>query len=135
MNHASIRFQNVAYNVLRIAAGLMFFVHGTQKLFGWFTAQGPVQLPSEFGVAGVLETFGGLAIVLGLFTRPVALVLSGEMAVAYFWKHSLGNGSIWWWENGGELAALYSFLWLFFAAFGGVAFSLDALIKRKKKSG
>ena len=134
MERLGVRFQHVAHNALRIAAGLMFFTHGVQKLFGWLTDRDPVQLLSEFGVAGVLETFGGLAIALGLFTRPVAFVLAGEMAVAYFWKHAGGAGPIWWWANRGELAALYSFVWLYFAAIGAGTFSVDALLKRRREA-
>ena len=129
------KFREVAHNAFRIAVGLMFFSHGAQKLLGWFGGfgrdGGTAELLSRFGVAGVLETFGGLAIILGLFTRPVAFVLSGEMAVAYFWMHTGRSGSIWWWENRGELVALYSFIYLFLAAVGGGTFSLDRLLKRR----
>lgn len=129
------KFKAVALNALRIAAGLMFFAHGAQKILGWFGGFGPdggtAELMSRFGVAGVLETFGGLAIALGLFTRPIALIVSGEMAVAYFWMHVAGRDSLWWWANRGELAALYSFVFLFLAAFGGGAFSVDGLLKKR----
>ncbi len=129
------KFREVAHNTFRIAVGLMFFSHGAQKLLGWFGGFGPdggaAELLSRFGVAGVLETVGGLAIILGLFTRPVAFVLSGEMAVAYFWMHAGRGGSIWWWENRGELVALYCFIYLFLAAVGGGTFSLDRLLKRR----
>ena len=78
---------------------------------------------SMMGLAGVLETFGGLLIVLGLFTRPVAFVLSGEMAVAYFMAHM--PNALFPIQNGGELAALYSFVFLFLSAAGPGAFSID----------
>ena len=77
-------------SVLRVVAAFLYMLHGTQKLFG-FPAEGPSQtvpLLSQMGLAGVLETFGGLLILLGLFTRPVAFVLAGEMAVAYFQAHA-----------------------------------------------
>ena len=81
----------VTHAALRIGAGLLFMQHGVQKLFGFFGGFGPnggaVQLMSQFGLAGVLETFGGLLIVLGLLTRPVAFVLALEMLVAYFQFH------------------------------------------------
>ncbi len=126
-------YQTIAHNALRIMAGLMFFTHGAQKLFGWFGGE-PAELLTRFGVAGVLETFGGLAIVLGLFTRPVAFVLSGQMAVAYFWIHVGGNG-LWWWANQGELAALYAFVFLFLSAVGSGSYSLDEVLARRRQSG
>jgi putative oxidoreductase len=129
-------FQNLAHNALRIAVGLMFFTHGAQKLLGWFGGfgdGGTAELLSRFGVAGVLETFGGLAIIFGLFTRPVAFVLSGQMAVAYFWIHA-GRGGIWWWENRGEVVALYAFVFLFLSAVGGGNLSLDRWLKQRRTS-
>ncbi len=84
------------------------------------------------GVAGILEFFGGLAIALGLFTRYVAFVVAGEMAVAYFWRHTGGSGSIWPWVNRGELPALYCFIWLFIWASGGGSRTLDAWLARRK---
>lgn len=114
---------------LRIAAGLAFFSHGAQKILGWFGGfgeAGTAQLMSEYGAAGMIELVGGALIVLGLFTRPAAFIASGEMAVAYFWKHWGSSGEMWWWDNRGELVMVYSFLWLFFAIWGPGPFSLDA---------
>ena len=111
--------------VLRIVAAFLFLAHGTQKLFG-FPAPGPggtVALGSLLGVAGLLELVGGVLLLIGLWTRPVAFLLSGEMAGAYFMGHA-GRG-FWPLLNGGELAALYCFVWLFFAAAGPGAFSAD----------
>jgi len=127
------RFRTFAYAALRIAAGLAYASHGAQKLFGWFGGvEGhTVPLMSQFGAAGIIETFGGLLIVLGLFTRPVAFLCSGEMAVAYFQIHVGGSGKLWWWENHGELVMVYSFLWLFFSAWGAGPVSVDA---RRKPS-
>jgi putative oxidoreductase len=123
-----------AQAALRIAAGLTYWSHGAQKLLGWFGGSGPdggtVELMSRFGAAGVIELAAGACIVLGLFTRWAAFIASGEMAVAYFWIHTGGNGSIWWWQNRGELVMVYSFLWLFFAARGAGPFSLDARMAR-----
>ena len=124
------KLQHPVQGLTRIVVGLLFFSHGAQKLFGWFGAEGTVELFSRFGVAGVLEFFGGLMILLGLFTRPVALLLSGQMAVAYFWMH-LPNG-LFPWGNGGELAALYSWVFLLFATLGGGGFALDSVLTRKK---
>lgn len=130
-------FQTIALTALRIAAGLAFFTHGAQKLLGWFGGVGDggtVELMSRFGVAGSIELAAGLCIALGIFTRPLAFIASGEMAVAYFWMHTAGNGSVWWWENRGELVMVYSFLWLFFSAWGAGPHSLDAYLAQRRAS-
>lgn len=110
--------------VLRIGAGLLFMQHGVQKLFGWLEGPGPVPLVSQMGLAGVLETFGGLLIVLGLFTRPVALLLMLQMIVAYVQAH-VPQGP-WPILNGGEPALLFALAWAFLAANGAGPLSLDA---------
>jgi putative oxidoreductase len=110
------------YALLRIVAGLLFAQHGVQKLFGWLGGSGPVPLLSQFGVAGVVETFGGLAIALGAFTSPIAFVASGQMAVAYFQAH-LPRG-FWPIQNGGELAVLNCFLFLYIASRGSGKWSV-----------
>ena len=111
-------------SILRIVVGFLFLVHGTQKLFGVPGGEGvPVPLLSLIGVAGVLELVGGLLVLLGLFTRPVAFVLSGEMAVAYFMAHA--PEGFWPRTNGGEEAVLYCFVFLYLAAAGGGPWSLD----------
>jgi len=99
------------YVALRIVAGLLFAQHGAQKLFGLMGGTGPVELASIMGVAGVVELVGGLSIAAGLFTSLWAFLASGQMAVAYFMVHA-GQG-MWPVQNGGELAALYSFLFLY----------------------
>ncbi len=121
-----------AHNALRIVAGFLFMQHGVQKLFGWLSESPnhPVELLSAFGAAGVLETFGGALMILGLFTRPVGFILSGLMAVAYFRAHA--PQGFWPIQNQGELAALYSFVWLYFFAKGGGRFSLDRLLSKRK---
>lgn len=124
-------FRDVSYNLLRITAGLLFMQHGAQKLFGWLDGRQVSDIVSITGAAGILEFFGGALIALGLLTRPVALILSGEMAVAYFWRHL--PGGFWPILNRGELAALYCFIFLFFAAHGPGTWSLDALIRRKRE--
>lgn len=134
MNGPSGSLQSYVLSAYRIAIGITFFTHGGQKLFAWFGREEAVELLSRFGVAGVLETFGGVLIILGLMTRPTAFILSGQMAVAYFWIHASTRG-LWWWGNGGELAALFSWSFLLLAALGGGGFSLDAwLAKRKAKT-
>src|SRR5687767_14386130 len=92
------QYYDLTLNALRIMAGFLFMTHGGQKLFGWFGAQGSFTAFWPVGLAGVLELFGGAAIALGLFTRYVAFVVAGEMAVAYFWRHAL-QGGFWPWEN------------------------------------
>jgi putative oxidoreductase len=114
-------------SALRIAAAFIFVLHGTQKLFG-FPGGSPVPAGSLLGAAGVLEAVGGTLMLLGLFTRPVAFVLAGEMAVAYFTTH-MPRGT-WPILNGGELAVLFCFIWLFFCAAGPGPLSLDAVRKR-----
>ncbi len=114
------------YAALRVIAGLLFAQHGAQKLFGALGGNA-VELTSQRGVAGVIEFVGGLLIALGLFTSPVAFIASGEMAVAYFQAH-MPRG-FWPIQNGGELAALYCFLFLYLAATGSGRLSVDALRK------
>lgn len=132
----SKRASDLTHGLLRIMVGFLFWTHGAPKLMGWLGGFGPdggrAPFASEFGVAGVLEFFGGILIALGLFTRPVAFIVSGEMAVTYFWKH-VPRG-FWPWENGGELAALYAFIFLFFAAAGGGALSLDRVLRRGRRT-
>ena len=123
-------FREISHNLLRIMAGLLFMQHGAQKLFGWLDGRQVSEIASVSGVAGILEFFGGALIALGLLTRPVAFILSGEMAVAYFWRHL--PGGFWPILNRGELAALFCFIFLFFAAHGPGTWSLDALIRRRK---
>ena len=118
-------------SVLRVATALLFIPHGTQKLFGFPGAQQAVSsLASMMGVAGMLECFGGLLLLLGVFTRPVAFVLSGEMAFAYFTAHA--SRGFWPILNRGELAALYCFVFLYLAVAGGGSWSLNPFGGRRK---
>jgi len=118
--------EQVALNLLRIVSGFLFWQHGVQKLFGILGRDAPVDFFTLLGLAGILETVGGLLLVLGLFTRPVAFILSGEMAWAYFSSHA--PGGFWPILNRGELTALYSFIFLYIAARGGGGFGIDSLI-------
>lgn len=115
-------------SVLRIVAAFMFMLAGTMKLFAFPAGippnGGTVKLVSEMGLAGILETFGSALLLVGLFTRPVAFILAGEMAVAYFQVH-FARG-FWPVMNGGVAAALYCFVWLYFSAAGAGPWSLDA---------
>jgi putative oxidoreductase len=117
--------------VLRIITALLFMEHGLMKFFG-FPAPlpgGGGSLPLLFQVAGCLETVGPVLLILGLFTRPVAFLLSGEMAVAYFLAHA--PNSFWPVLNHGEPAVLYCFVFLFLVFAGPGAFSLDAMIGKR----
>ena len=115
------RFAPQFYALLRIVAGLLFACHGAQKLFGVLGGQ-QVTLSSQLGLAGVVEFVGGLLIAAGMFTSIAAFIASGEMAFAYFRMHMpRGNFPI---QNGGEVAVLYCFLFLYFAARGNGMWSV-----------
>lgn len=113
-------------SLLRIVAALTYMTHGTQKLFGFPGGTGHVPYVSLYGLAGVIETAGGLCILLGLFTRPVAFIAAGEMAVAYFLVHV--RQGLWPLLNHGELAVVYCFLFLYIAATGPGPWSLDRVL-------
>jgi putative oxidoreductase len=115
------RFEPYAYAFLRIVAGLLFMFHGLQK-FGLLGGQ-MVPLASKMGAAAVIETVGGVLIMIGLQAAPVAFIASGEMAYAYFTAHQ--PRGTWPIQNGGELAALYSFLFLYVATRGAGVLSVD----------
>ena len=121
-------------SVLRFVAAFMFVQNGTMKLLAWPIGMPPDNRTAVFGtqtwVGGVLELFGGALLALGLFTRPVAFVLSGEMAVAYFQFHQ--PQGLWPIVNQGTPAVLYCFLWLYFSAAGAGPWSLDALRTRER---
>ena len=126
------RYSPYLYALMRIAFGLMFMQHGAQKLFGLLTTNPTPPLVSLFGLAGVIEFFGGLLIVIGLFTSLVAFIASGEMAVAYFMNHApKASFPI---VNGGELAVLYCFAFLYFASRGSGPLSVDAMLGRTKRT-
>ena len=110
--------------ILRILAGAMWACHGAQKIFGAFGGMPPGVSPWLTWTAGPIEFFGGLLIAIGLLTRPVAFLSSGLMAVGYFWGHAFNGHGFFPKANGGELAVLYCWLWLYFAANGPGAFAL-----------
>ena len=125
----------ITYLLLRVVAGLLLLQSGGLILFGWFGgmpghAASPPPLMSQTGIGGVLEFFGGLAVMLGLLTQPVAFILSGEMAVAY-WQFHAPQGR-WPVQNQGMPAVLFCFIFLYMAARGGGEWSLDALLRRKR---
>ena len=116
------RFSPQFYALMRIAAGLLFACHGAQKLFGLFGGQ-HVPLASMFGLAGIIEFFGGLLIAIGFLTGTAAFIASGEMAYAFFTAH-LPRGPIPI-RNGGELAVLYCFVFLYIASRGVGIWGVD----------
>ncbi|MCC7044237.1 MAG: DoxX family protein [Acidobacteria bacterium] len=123
----------VLLSLVRIVAAFGLMTHGTQKLFGVPTVdpRAGVELLSRAGTAGIIETVGGALLIVGLFTRPVAFLCSGLMAAAYFIAHWPRN--FWPILNGGELAAVYCFLFLYLAATGGGPLSIDAMMRGKRR--
>lgn len=115
-------------SLLRIVIALLFVIHGAQKLFGFPTPPdgGKPPLASLYGVAGLLEFFGGLLLTFGFFTRYVAFILSGQMAVAYFTQHA--PRGFWPMKNGGESAVFFCFIFFYFVFAGGGPLSIDALL-------
>lgn len=126
----------ITYFLLRVVAGWMFFQAGCAKIFGWFggmpPGSPPFELMTQMGIGALLELVGGLLIMVGLFTRPTAFILSGEMAVAYWQFHFGGMGGGWPQQNHGVAAVLYCFIFLYMAARGGGAWSLDERIFGKR---
>ena len=136
MTTATIRWSSIApylLSTLRIVAGIMFMQAGTMKLFafpiGMPPNNGTADLLTQVGIGGILETFGGILLILGLFTRPVAFIVAGEMAVAYFQFHQ--PSALWPMMNGGTPAVLYCFIWLYISAHGAGPISLDALLRKR----
>ncbi|HET8656692.1 MAG TPA: DoxX family protein [Longimicrobiaceae bacterium] len=126
------RYRAAIVTIVRVLGGLLFMEHGAQKLFGFFGGMGggTVPLASQMGLAGVLEFFGGLLIVLGLLTRPVALLLAAEMVIAFSQAHlPRGGFPI---QNMGELPLLYLLLFLVLSGTGAGPLSVDALLGRTR---
>lgn len=126
MQKALGRFAPWFYVLLRVIAGLAFAQHGAQKLFGLLGGNA-VALASQRGLAGIIEFVGGIMIALGLFTSPIAFLASGEMAWAYFQAHA--PRGFWPIQNGGELAVLYCFIFLYLSAVGSGKLSIDSIRK------
>ncbi len=123
------RYSPYVYALLRIIAGLMFALHGAQKLFGWPGDKPAVAIASLMGLAGLIEAIGGLMIALGLLAGWAAFIASGEMAVAYFMAHA--PHSFFPTLNQGEVPVLYCFLFLYIATQGSGVWSVDALRGRE----
>ena len=129
-NNSLTQYQPHALGLLRIVTGYLFIMHGTTKLFQfpYIEMFANVPVTSMFGVAGIIELVGGLLMLLGLFTRPVAFILSGQMAAAYFIGHVADGGHVLMpILNSGELAVQWCFTFLFFFVVGSGAFALDNL--------
>ncbi len=121
----------VVLSIVRIVVALLFMQHGAQKLFGFPAPQNsPFDLFSLYGVAGVLEFFGGAILLLGLFTRQIAFLLCGEMAFAYFMAHF--PKGFWPLNNRGELSVLFCFIFLYFVFAGGGPWGIDRLLNKKR---
>ncbi|TVP49503.1 MAG: DoxX family protein [Gemmatimonadales bacterium] len=123
------RLEPLALNVLRFVTGFLFFQHGAAKLYGWFGGS-VVAFPDLRFFAGGIEFFGGLLIMIGLFTRPVAFLCAGLMAFAYFIAHA--PQGFWPYANSGSLAALYCFVFLYLVLRGGGALSVDGVLARRE---
>jgi putative oxidoreductase len=125
------RYEPSLRSLARIVTGFTFSLHGWQKSFGLFGGLGGTRPPlsSMLGAAGVIETIGGALIIFGLFTRPVAFLLAGEMAVGYFRTHA--PRGLWPLTNGGELAVFYCFYFLWLSSAGAGPWSLDRLFGQK----
>ena len=119
------------HDTVRIVAGVLFFQHGAQKIFGILGAEQSVELGSRLGLAGIIEMTTGALIALGLFTPIAAFIASGEMAVAFFIAH-VPRGSIWPLVNGGEPAVLFCFLFLYLASRDSGDWSIDRMLKNRK---
>jgi putative oxidoreductase len=126
------RAEPYAYTALRIVAGAMMAFHGVQKVIGWYSGGFSPPVGSQLWVGGAIELVGGLLVAVGLLTRPVAFLLSGQMAVAYIqfhWKLAFGQGLWLPAVNKGELAVIYAFVYLFISARGPGLLSLSAAIR------
>jgi len=127
------RFKDVALNLLRFVAGFQLWQHGAQKLLGVFGRDTPVEMFTIFWTAGIIEFFGGMLIAVGLFTRPVAFLLCGHLAVVFWWRHVPGS-PFWPVMNRGEAPVLFCFMFLLLWAYGGGTFSIDAWLKRRRET-
>jgi putative oxidoreductase len=135
MDQIFVRYQPAALSLFRFMTGLLLFQYGIAKFFKFPVLPYFANLSPLIATAGALELIGGALLLLGLFTRPVAFILSGEMAVAYFTGHMFKNGLgapvLHPLVNGGTLAILFCFACLYLATAGGGPYSLDAIVRKK----
>jgi putative oxidoreductase len=125
------KYSDVLYAAMRLMVGLLFACHGVQKVFGMLDGQSQVSNPVLLA-AGIIEFVGGGLVAIGLWTSYAAFIASGEMAVAYFMAHAVKG--FWPILNKGELAVLYSFVFLYIASRGSGALSVEAAAKKKKRA-
>jgi putative oxidoreductase len=127
------RFAPEALSLLRIVSAYLFLLHGSAKLLGMPKIEmfANLQLTSPSGISGIIELVGGALVLIGLFTRPAAFVMSGTMAFAYFIAHASGGNPLFPLMNGGEAAVLFCFVFLFIAAAGAGPWSVDAARRRR----
>jgi putative oxidoreductase len=125
------KYSDFLYAAMRLMVGLLFACHGVQKLFGMLDGQSQVSNPMLFA-AGIIEFVGGVLVAIGLWTSYAAFIASGEMAVAYFIAHA--TKGFWPILNKGELAVLYSFVFLYIASRGSGILSVEAVAKKKKRA-
>jgi putative oxidoreductase len=126
----ALRYSPVVLSILRIVAALLFLEHGTSRLFAWPSPLPAPEFLTMYWFAGAIELAGGILLALGLFTRPVAIIMSGEMAFAYFISHA--PNSFFPILNRGDAAILYCFVFLYIAFAGPGPWSLDAILTRKR---
>lgn len=127
------RWHEPIYALMRLVVGFLFWCHGAQKLLGLFAGpQGPMHPHGILLLAGIIEFSCGLLVAIGLFASPAAFLASGEMAVAYFWRH-FPRGT-WPIQNMGEAAVLYCFVFLFIAAYGAGRFSIDSILPGRARA-
>ncbi len=127
------KYHDDLYVAFRVIFGLLFFVHGAQKLFGWFGAKGIVPFGSMFWFAGVIETTAGICITIGLFARLVAFIAVGEMAFAYYIGHISRGMGILPYQNGGELPLLYMAAFFVIIIHGSKKFSIERKLCKGKE--
>lgn len=121
---------DIAVFLLRVVAGFLFIEYGGMKLFGWFGGSMAADLPPLILVAGIMEFVGGIIILLGLWVRPVAFLLSGEMAAAYFMGHAMQGFWFAPMANEGSPSVLFCFIFLFFAAYGAGIWKVTDCFKK-----
>ena len=132
MSATCARIQPILLSVLRIVTAYLFLLHGTSKFFGFPTSMGSGSPEGLMLVAGILEIAGGILLILGLFTRPAAFILSGQMAVAYFMAHASQGSALFPLANGGESAVLFSVVCHYLAAAGGGSVAVANLFGKNK---
>lgn len=131
MTSSLSRLQPLLLSILRIVTAYLYIWHGTSKVFGFPASLGDISGNPMMIAAAALELVGSTLLILGLFTRPVAFLLSGQMAVAYFMVHAAQGNGLLPLANGGESAVLFCFIYLYLAVAGGGPLALDSVFRRR----